>query len=168
MKRITSIVIEVLEDPTADLSYLGEYSDTAGPNAIRRPAQHSATYIYFNPTLSAEETGNPGSPGQDYKRFESYGNEWVMLYIRAVAHVQTSMDGQYWKMHEIASGGLGSVESDSEASYLADVGNEQVDELALDLLEFGFTIEQIAEARKNLTTKQVGSIPVSEQFSRIG
>src|SRR3990167_5461879 len=90
--RIESVKIEHKLDESPDTSYLGEYGNKAtSPAAIDRQERGDAgrgEYRWFNPAMTGEETGNPDSPEQDYKRMESLNNgQWHHTGIIAKARI---------------------------------------------------------------------------------
>lgn len=132
-----AIKIEHVTDPDPDLSGLGEYSDTPGPDdrTIDRP-KHDGFYYrnqrrYFIAAMSGDETGNPESVEQDYQRAEAYNRqEWYMLGIRAIAEVHLPTEqGGYSSVHYLKSPGLWGVESDSDKDYLTKVAKEELEHL---------------------------------------
>jgi len=147
--RILSVKVTRETDPAPDLSYLGEYvSRTSADHAIDRVERGDAgrnEYRYFIPTMTAEETGNPESPEQDYQRMERYNaGDWYMLGIKVTAEVQFTGD----TVQTIRSGGLWGIESDSEESYLKDIEKDELDSLREELLACGFSDRRISAAFK--------------------
>ena len=70
-KRILSVKVEWKHDESPDYSHLGEYSNHEGPDSIDRKERGDMgrhEYRYFIPGMTAEQTGNPESPEQDYQR----------------------------------------------------------------------------------------------------
>ena len=148
--KILSIEIKHMQDDSPDLSHLGEYSDSPGPDSINRVesgeiplgSTHCKEYRYFNPAMSGEETGNPDSPQQDYQRMISYNLlEWYMLGIGAKAQVEIA-----GVIQTITSSGLWGIESDSDDSYLESIEKEQLEELSEILETMGFVQEEIESA----------------------
>ena len=147
--RILSVKLHRETDENPDLSYLGEYvSRTSVDNAIDRVERGDAgrnEYRYFVPTMTAEETGNPESPEQDYRRMESYNaQDWCMFGIFATADVV--LTGSV--VQTIRSGGLWGVESDSEESYLKSIEKDELDSLRDELIACGFSARAISTAFK--------------------
>ncbi len=140
--QLKSIKTETLPDDDPDLSYLGEYSETAGPNAIDRQERGDrsrGTYRYFNPAMSPKDTGNPDSVEQDYQRMESYNRgDWQAIGIRVTAEVVIG-----GVLQTITSAGLRGVESDSSDKYLDEIAAEQLDELRGILAEMGVSRKEI-------------------------
>lgn len=137
-KTIELIRVERVADKSPDLSYLGEYSDKPAAVHIDREARGDmkrGEFRYFN-----LGTGDAEYIEADYETMEAYerGN-WCMYGIRAEVHVNGTV-------HTIYSAGLWGVQSNSEESYLDEVGLEQIDELADTLKEFGFSIAEIKAA----------------------
>lgn len=139
-KTIESIRVERVADQYPDLSYLGEYSDTPAAVHIDRQARgdmRRGQFRYFN-----LGTGDAEYIEADYAKMEEYQDGgWNMLGIRAVAEVLVN-----GTLHTLRSAGLWGVQSDSDESYLVEIGNEQIDELADTLKEFGFTVAEIKAA----------------------
>ena len=154
MKRIDKIQIvrHTDTDPDSDLSFLGTYSNTPGPDdkTIDRQARgdmERSEYRYFVAANSAKDTGNPQSVDQDYARMEAYNHQgWCMMGVSAQAIVETSDDGKTWTRQLVKSGGLWGIESDSDASYFREVAEEQLATLTPILVEFGFTDAEITAA----------------------
>lgn len=161
MKRIDSIKIERLNDEDADTSYIGQYTDDAADWNIERNSgeyvanlteeqreaipQHSREYRFFKPYAGGEKAGTEEYQKygkQDFQRMESLqrGN-WRFIGIRAVAKIVVNDTIQ-----KITSGGLWGTESDSGNDYLSQVGSDEFASLKIQLLELGFTAEQIDAA----------------------
>ena len=144
--RRSDFKMERIVDESPDLSNLGEYSNEAkSPAAIDREERGDMgrnEFRYFNPAMTGEETGNPESPEQDYKRAEAYNlGEWWMIGIRASVTIQIpSRQGGWWTMHKISSPGLWGVESDSGEDYFAEVFEQECDVLA-EMIEMLANIE---------------------------
>jgi hypothetical protein len=137
---------EVIVDESPDLSSIGEYSNSAkSPAAIDRQERGDMgrnELRYFNPALTGEETGNPESPEQDYKRMEAYNaGEWHMCGVRASV-VLSIPHGDSFITQKITSPGLWGIESDSGEDYFNEVFAEESDTLADMLRELG-TIELV-------------------------
>ena len=147
MMKILSIKTERTQDNNPDTSYLGEYSDTAGPNAIDRagtfgPAALCSNYRYFNPATSGKETGNPKSPEQNYQRMEEYNRcEWCIISIAARAKIVVN-----GVIQTITSGGMRGIASDSEESYMEGIEWEEIKELTDILKALGFDQYEVEEA----------------------
>jgi hypothetical protein len=148
-RRILSVRVERrADDRTGIGDYLGRYSakplcSWAIDRAARGDGQPNE-YRYFNPTLSGEQTGNPESPEEDYKRAEAYERgEWHYVAVIAVAQVQTTHHGV---IQTIKSGGLYGLESDCEEATFVEVGDEETAALAMELLAIGFRVDQIEAA----------------------
>lgn len=150
MKRaILSITVTHPLDDSPDLSYLGEYSDTASsPQSIDRDKlgdKGRGEYRYFNPSFNYDdETPRMRAKytRQDYARMEAYNRgEWCCVGVIAEATVRVG-DGP---LQRIFSGGLWGIETDFEKSYLRKVGEEQVAELREQLEALGFTPAELAE-----------------------
>lgn len=167
--KIKKAWIETKLDESPDLSHLGEYTDTPQPDAIIRIGRHAGKFVselgeddelpskcrefrFFVPAMTGEQTGNPDSPKQDYERMEAYSNgQWNMVGIIAKAEIRNpeSMVTQV-----IRSGGLWGIESDSDASYLEEVGNEQLAELRAELTALGIGSRAIDVAFQNVEKRR--------------
>lgn len=144
-KRIESIRVIREVDIDPDLSWLGEYSNEPGANAIDRQERGDMgrnEFRFCNITLSGEQTGNPASVEHDYRRLEDYNRGgWCMMGVYAVAEVIIG-----GTIQRIRSGGLYGVESDAGNDYWAELGREQLAELADILKELGFSPRSIKAA----------------------
>lgn len=162
--KILSVRIERATDTDADLSHLGKFTDDYNDCAIIRLGKHKGTfacgvpdddlpprgqcYRYFLPTMTGEETGNPESPEQDWKRAEAFNaGEWHMLGIVAKAVVWNPATEV---TQTIRSGGLWGIESDSDAGYLASVEADELSSLRAELLALGLKPRAIAYAFKTV------------------
>lgn len=137
-KEIRKIEVITLDDETPDTSFLGEYSNQPGPDAIDRKAcgdWKRGEYQYFNPAMTGAETGNPESPAQDYARFEAFNRgDWHFIGVKARAEVVIGDTIQ-----TITSGGLWGIESDSDADYVTSVKKDELSALVGILLSLGFS-----------------------------
>lgn len=153
MKRsILSVTLHHDIDSDPDTSYLGEYSNTpdslAAIDRQERGDWGRGVYRYFNPAMTAIETGNPDSPEQAYRRLEAFNRgDWCYLGIYAVAEVQFSNAGP---IQEIRSGGLWGIESDSDRPYLESVANEELYQLRAELTAAGFTKRELDKAFRTI------------------
>ncbi len=148
-KRILSIKLRRETDTDPDLSHLGEYSNSPGPDDRTIDRQERGDcgrneYRYFVASMSGEETGNPESVEQDYQRMEDYNRcGWCSVGVWVEATVQFSPGGPTQK---IRSGGLWGIESDSDDSYFSEVQGEQLAELREQLKAAGFKAITISKA----------------------
>lgn len=158
--RIESIRIVAIVDDAPDTSYLGEYTDQQSNWAIDRqsgefiadlPEDHELPergrdYRYFAPYAGGEKPGSADyrSAGKaDFDRMEALNSgDWCYLGIRAEARIVVEGVSQ-----QITSAGLWGVESDSGDDYLAEVGAEELQQLAEQLKALGFSARQIKSAR---------------------
>lgn len=146
-KKIRAVEVKREVDDCPDLSYLGEYTSQPGDDdktidREERGDRGRHEYRYFVAAMSGEDTGNPESVEQDYRRMEDYNrNEWCMLGITAVA--QVSLNGVIQTIH---SGGIWGIESDSDKDYLEEMAQEQLNELREQLKAIGFKANQIDNA----------------------
>lgn len=66
----------------------------------------------------------------DKERLDAYNKgTWEMIGIRAVATIHIPVNDDTVKIQTIESGGLFSIESDSDDSYVQDIGREQIAEV---------------------------------------
>lgn len=137
-----SFVMEKIDDADADLSWIGKYADQAGPDdrtidrEERGDTRRRGDYRYFIAAMSGEDTGNPESVEQAYKRMEDYGHGWYTLGIRA----RVTLDiphGKGYIPQTIKSPGLWGIESDSEEGYFAEVFDDECAVLEDMLKELG-------------------------------
>lgn len=106
-------------------------------------------YRYFNGPIENYKGEDPADirkyVRQDFDRMESLNaGNWYYIGIRAEAQVQTGSD----VVQRITSGGLYSIESDSDREYLESVQQEELDTLKTELLALGFSKRAIASAFK--------------------
>jgi hypothetical protein len=85
----------------------------------------------------------------DYERMERLQRgDWCYIGIRAEAEILIP-SGSAGVVQEITSGGLWGIESDSDASYLADIAAEELSELREQLRAVGFNTRTIKAAFKD-------------------
>ncbi len=161
--QIQSVRIETVIDSDPDASYLGKFTDNPSPNAIIRVGEHTGKFVrdlgendelptrgreyrFFLPALTAEETGNPDSPHQDWQRMENLNDgNWCYIGIIAKATIVSGNGiGQ-----TLRSGGLFGIESDSGSDHLESIEKEQLEELRSELESFGFGKRAIDYSFKN-------------------
>lgn len=116
--RVKRIYVEQVPDYEPDLSYLEQ--------------------DYNDPSIPAEEAERYRE--QDRERLEAYNRgEWYCIGIRAVAEIEipSDVEGGWWLRDKIASPGIWGTESDSDESYVDELGE---DELAMlrDILVDGY------------------------------
>lgn len=70
-------------------------------------------------------------------RLADYGNGWCMIGIRAEATVSYPIGQGSRRLETFRSGGLWGIESDSDASYFAEVAREELNDLRQHLEAFG-------------------------------
>lgn len=78
----------------------------------------------------------------DPARRDSFGEDWLFVGVVAHAHIEVGTENIV-QIVPIRSGGLWSVESDSDDSYFQQIGDEELSDLRGLLHEFGFTDEEI-------------------------
>lgn len=89
---------------------------------------------------------------QDFERMEALNRgDWSYIGIIAKAEI-VSPHGTCQTIH---SGGLWGIESDSDAKYLVEVENEQLDELKNELLSLGLGERAIERAFQNVQKRNV-------------
>lgn len=138
--------VKIIEnDGEPDLSFLGEYSNVDAPNAIDRQTRGDMRrneFRYFIPAMTGEQTGNPNSPEEDYKRMEAYNKgEWGILGIRAQVTIRIRIDDQFI-LQVIESPGLWGIESDSDADYVDSVFVDECNTLTRMLTELGVVVTE--------------------------
>lgn len=136
-----TVRLTVETDDHPDLSHIGVFQDTPGPadRTIDRHAHGSFQtddHRYFVAALSAAETGNPDSVEEDCERLETYGDDWVMVGVRAVATVEVASTTQ-----TIRSSGLWGIASDDTAEHFHDTARDELIELAHIMTEMGLDVE---------------------------
>ena len=118
-------------DENPDLSFLGVYSNSPGPEPFidrqERGEQGRGTYRYFQ-----HGCGDPDYIEQDYARMEAYNRgEWYMMGVTVEISVKTKTN---WATDPIvARASLWGIESDSEASYFEQVEKELMHDARIDL-----------------------------------
>lgn len=148
MIKVQKITIKHIIDESPDLSYLGEFSNTAGNYAIEHNGERG-TYPYFN----ADNVENMEDAQQNYDRMMQFEKGDVYcIGIKAIAEVHTSENGNTWLINHIESGGLWGIESDSDAEYLREVEQDELHELRKTLKAFGLIDEAINAAKVETKT----------------
>lgn len=112
-------------------------------------------YRYFNPSSNYKSESAENTikyVRQDYERMESLNSgQWCFIGIRAEAEysLESGMRGErlIQRMH---SGGLWSIESDSEESYLKSVEEEELASLRSQLHAIGFSQRAISSAYRTV------------------
>ena len=134
--QTATLTIDVEPDDHPDLSHLGTWTDDPGPDdrtvdRIERGIYGRHEARYFVAAMSADETGNPDSVEQDWKRMETYGRTWHMIGIRATVTVEVDGTKQTFK-----SRGLWGIESDAGDDYLEEIAREELADLKTTLDAF--------------------------------
>ena len=149
-KRILNVDVKRMVDDQPDTSWLGQFSNRAESDYAINHRERSGdrrAYEWFNPCVENYK-GEPEKDirkycEQDYQRMVSLDNgAWCFYGIEAVADVQFNSD----VVQTVRSGGLWGVESDSEASYLTSIENDQLAELRDQLRSMGFSTRAITKA----------------------
>jgi len=117
-------------DEDADLSFLGEYSNTPAAVHIDREERGDMgrhEYRYFNAGC-----GDPDYIEQDYKRYEDYNRGgWCMMGAVCEVSIKTKSN---WAVDPIvARASLWGIESDSGEDYFRQVAEELITEAKHDL-----------------------------------
>ena len=148
-KKILSVHIVQDVDMDPDFSHLGDYHSDYREGAIDRKERGDMdrnSHRYFSPAMTADETGNPNSPEQDYQRMENYNRGiWCFIGIHVEAKIQLINTIQ-----TISSGGLWGIESDSDRTYFDQVRKEELSQLSIELKAIGFTKKQIDTAFRDI------------------
>jgi hypothetical protein len=132
--------IEILIDTQTD----AQECDCSGGDMERNE------YRYFNPCWENYKGEKPADIRQhcqrDYERMESLNRgDWCFIGVRAEAEI--IIDGV---TQDISSGGLWSIESNSDRTYLAEIDGEQLSELREQLRALGLRTRAISAAFQNL------------------
>ena len=157
--RIGRVWVEWRRDEDPDLSFLGEYADTATSSAaIDREARGdkgNREFRFFNPAMTGDETGNPDSPEEDYRRMEAYNRgDWCMVGCVAKAEVLVPSGAGCSTVQVIHSGGLWGIESDCGDDYRAEVQGDELEDLARQLDAFGLGRRAIAHGVKGAEVRE--------------
>lgn len=143
-KQVDAIRIEWMQDESPDTSYLGKYSNNAGPNAIDRKARGDMRrneYQFFNPGQNYADCTPEDRASyfeQDYQRSERLNaGDWCYLGVRAVAEVSYPISNGNRRTETLTSGGLWGIESDSDAKYALEVEAQELADLKEHLKQFG-------------------------------
>lgn len=145
--RIESISLIREVDVSPDTSWIGEYASQPGPDdrTIDREERgdcERGQYRYFIAANGPDETGNPKSVEEDYRRMELLNRgDWCFFGISAEAKV--IVNGVF---QTIRSGGLWGIESDSGDAYFRTVAAEELSNLRDTLAQLGFTEAQLIDA----------------------
>jgi len=122
--KILSVKVVTINDPDADLSWLGKFSsepESLDPDDIS--ISHEGGRNSF-PFFHASNCSNPDEAFQNYARACDYGNGWYTVGVMAKATIIAGGIRQ-----EITSGGLWGIESDSGDAYYAEVAGDEFRQL---------------------------------------
>jgi len=155
---IRKIEIREVPDDCPDLSYLGNFTDEYTEGAIdlheERITTTSWSPRYFVPAYSEAErikdmredgTGRPMKTIRnlahlacidDARRVLSHGDGWYMMGVTAEAEVTYETEAGHLRITKFDSGGIWSVESDSDQGHLDEIRNEELDDLKRHLKRF--------------------------------
>lgn len=153
IRRLVKLDILAETDPSPDLSWLGEYSNTPGPpdktiDRQERGDMRRNEFRYFIAANSAAQTGNPESVLQDYKRMEELTYGSLSVYCVSVRAVIDSARVRSWFCFHLDSSTCGGIESDNGEEYIRQIGGEQIEDIRPELNDLGFTDDTINEALK--------------------
>ncbi len=130
---------DVENDSEPDLSYLGEYSDrpeTVHIDRAERGGRGRNEYRYFN--LGC---GDANYIESDYARYEKYNRgDWHMMGIRAAIDLEIPTGRGGTISQTITSPGVWGIESDSDASFLDEVFQDECRQLEDMLQAMGLTV----------------------------
>jgi hypothetical protein len=166
MIRVDRITIHHEPDTSPDLSDIGEYSDTPGPDdrTVDRGPQAEARneYRYFIAAMSPTETGNPDSVRQDYERMEEYRRVAQLMataprLLTALEHIIETADAG-WDGENLSRHGGRDRDRTAEdrfnaihniaAAAVAEVEQEQLEDLKEHLERFGVDTGNWAQAKR--------------------
>ena len=155
---IRKIEIREVPDDCPDLRYLGNFTDEYTEGAIdlheERITTTSWSPRYFVPAYSeaerikdmrADGTGRPMETIRnlahlacidDARRVLSHGDGWYMMGVTAEAEVTYETEAGHLRITKFDSGGIWSVESDSDQGHLDEIRNEELDDLKRHLERF--------------------------------
>jgi hypothetical protein len=123
--EIVRVQVVSRTDYDADLSYLtdpGRYSDL--------PQDEAAKYAK-----------------QDAERMATYGNDWWMVGVYAVAELRFATPQGGWQApFKVRSCGLWGIESDSDKDYFREVGADELNQLAEQLEALGLSHDEVKAA----------------------
>lgn len=143
MKKVLRLVLQKQHDYDSipdDLGTFADQPDEMHPSSTidrqARGEQGRGEYRYFIAMNSPEETGNPNSVEQDYKRYMDFNNQkWHFISVKAVAEVKLTDNGP---IQQITSGGLYGIESDSDESEIERIIHEEKEECIEQLMAMEF------------------------------
>lgn len=159
-KSIRKIVVEVMEDPDPDLSYLGEISSTKRKWSVDRQRKLkyavSPRWRFFIPTNvptpdmnHSQKVATWKDVEAAYKRYELYLDmNWYMMGIKCTAKI--TVNGVCQSIH---SGGIWGVESDCGREYQDQLESEELTDLANQLQSLGFSRKRVLKAMEKIERK---------------
>jgi hypothetical protein len=133
----------------------GDIAEQKGCDCGERGDMERGELRYFNGVVENYKGETPDKIREyvvrDYERMERLQRGgWCYIGIRAEAEILIPSDTQGSSIvQEITSGGLWGIESDSDASYLTEIEEEQLSELREQLHAVGFSKRAIAKAVKD-------------------
>jgi hypothetical protein len=133
----------------------GDIAEQKGCDCGERGDMVRGEYRYFNGNVENYKGETPEKIREyvlrDYERMERLQRGgWDYIGIRAEAEVLIPSN-DHSIAQEITSGGLWGIESDSDASYLKEIEDEELSELRKQLYAIGFSKRAISAAVKNVT-----------------
>ena len=136
--KVSKIVIKRMVDENPDLSYLGRFSDSSvlksEDEIVFDRGGVPREYRFF----IAANVENKKQVEENYQRMMKYERGDISDYgIMAEAEVLVPEGRGNYTVQTIHSGGLWGNPSDSDASYLKEIEDEQIEELKRQLRAFG-------------------------------
>ncbi|MCK5604426.1 hypothetical protein KAR91_21225 [Candidatus Pacearchaeota archaeon] len=137
MVKIDSVKIVRVDDPTPDLSYLGEFSNDRPLGARQyHVIVHSANpqepkFFIADNVVTVEEAQ------ENYDKFCTHGLNWNLIGITAIAIVSYPIDSSgNRRCQELQSSGLWRIDSESNPDVLHMIENGQLSDLQSHLAQF--------------------------------
>jgi hypothetical protein len=133
----------------------GDITEQDGCDCAERGDMERGEFPYFNGAVENYKGETPEKIREyvrrDYERMEHLQRGgWCYIGIRAQAKILIP-SGSASVVQEITSGGLWGIESDSDASYLTEIDEEQLSELREQLRAVGLSTRAITAAFKDAT-----------------
>lgn len=133
MKKIVSIVAQLIDDPESIQDNYGLYTD-------EQPDDGSYSYEYVDGKFFVSHNAEDEQQAkEDYMRQQKFEDEELFMFgVRAMATIYVGGPND-WQIVRIYSQGHYGIESDTEGGYYAAVGREQIVQLKELLRDFGFS-----------------------------